>query len=217
MNLVEYNKYVDQCLTTETQISSIFFDTIVPKLFQEDNILLQREHREPLDRIGVDMLMLHGNRISYTDIKAHNAGTYPERRCNVALELETCYTSNLRTRYPGWFLSNKKVTDAYAFLLWTKGPTGPKDMRVRIIYRADIIGLLEQYGIDVFRWQDYTTMVPDFANGKKYWHLSSGIRIVESCQYLERPINLVLPWQLLSPLFIVDRDYHIYSQESYIA
>ena len=162
-----------------------------------------------MDRIGVDMLMMHDNRITYGDIKAHNAGNLIERRCDIALELETCYTRNLRNRYPGWFVSDKKVTDTYAFLLWSSNGSIINDMRVRIFYRSDAINLLRSIGIDVYRWREYTSSIPYTTKNKKYWYLQNGIRIVESLAYPERPINLVIPWQVLSPIFIVDRDYHL--------
>ena len=212
MNDKTYESYLKNCLSAENAVNTAFFREVAPKLLSEDGILFQREYNEALDRMGVDTLMVHDSRISYVDIKAHH-GVYDKRRSNIALELETGYTQRPDKRYPGWFLSDSKITNAYAFLCWSGSKSEISDIRVSVIYRNDILKFLQSEGIDIFRWKDYLKSSPIELSRTRVWYIKDGVSISESFVLKERPFNLVIPWERLEPYFVVDRDFHLPSQE----
>lgn len=199
---------LEKCLLTEKTVSDTFFEYIAPVLRRE-KLFFQRESNPILDHLGVDAILAYNNEIGYVDIKNHRCKDVIIKRPNYALELETSSPRDMELRECGWFVNKNKVTQMYVFLFWTGAADDINDMRVCIFKKSDIISKLKMLGIDAMNWKSITAALPTLYNGNLYWHLKNGMRIAQSLNLPEKPLNLVIPWQLLEDVAIFDEVFDI--------
>lgn len=212
---MEKDIIIEQCRSVEKKVTNAFFQKVAP-ILRRYKIYFQREHNTVLDRLGVDAVMAHNGRIEYVDIKHHASPRVRAWHPNFAFELESARRPSLDKRFEGWLTDPKKVTETYTFLFWDGIPDDIRDMRVCVLRRNDVITVLHKLGIDIKNWRAYTASKPLVRNGNRYWRLTQDIRIVQSCSLPEAPINIVVPWQLLKDITVIDEVFSM-NRESVLA